>query len=225
MSILVYVDDLVIGGNNSAAIQQFKEYLCQCFHMKDLGILKYFLGLEVARNKAGIFLCQRKYALDIIADAGLLGARPTGIPMEQHHRLAMADSMPLVEPEKYRRLVGRLIYLTLTRPELSYGVHVLAQFMQKPKEEHWEAALRMVRYLKGSPGQGIFLRSDCNLQLQAYCDSDWASCPLTPRSLTGYFVLLGNSPISWKSKKQHTMSRSIAEAEYRSMAATICELH
>lgn len=96
--------------------------------------------------------------------------------------------------------------------------------MQQPKDEHWEAALRVVRYLKGNPGQGVLLRADCNLTLYGYCDSDWASCPLTRRSLTGYFVLLGTSPISWKTKKQQTVSRSSAEAEYRSMATTVCEL-
>ena len=224
LSILVYVDDLVLAGNNGVAIQKFKDYLCHCFHMKDLGTLKYFLGVEVARNQEGIFLCQRKYALDIISEAGLLGAKPSGFPIEQNHHLALAENALLVDSEKYRRLVGRLIYLTLTRPELSYSVHILAQFMHQPREAHWEAALRVVRYLKGSPGQGILLRADSDLRLYAYCDSDWGSCPLTRRSLTGYFVMLGTSPISWKTKKQHTVSRSSAEAEYRSMATTVCEL-
>ena len=96
--------------------------------------------------------------------------------------------------------------------------------MQQPRKEHWDAALRVVRYLKGNPGQGILLRADCDLQLSAWCDSDWASCPLTRRSITGWLVFLGNSPISWKTKKQHTVSRSSAEAEYRSMASTTCEI-
>ncbi|KAL9453634.1 hypothetical protein AB3S75_009276 [Citrus x aurantiifolia] len=96
--------------------------------------------------------------------------------------------------------------------------------MQQPHEEHWAAALHVVRYLKGNPGQRIMLRSDYDLQLSAWCDSYWASCPLTRRSLTGWLILLGNSPISWKTKKQHTISRLSAEAEYRSMAATTCEL-
>jgi hypothetical protein len=101
---------------------------------------------------------------------------------------------------------------------------MLAQFMQQPRLPHWDAAIRVVKYLKGNPGQGIFLRADCDLQLYAWCDSDWASCPLTRRSLSSWLVLLGNSPISWKTKKQHTVSRSSAEAEYRSLATTTCEL-
>ena len=210
LNVLVYVDDLIISGNDHEAIVKFKTYLSVCFHMKDLGTLKYFLGVEVARNPEGIFLCQRKYALDILSEVGLLGAKPASIPVEQHHRLALADGRFLDDPERYRRLVGRLMYLCFTRPELSYCVHVLSQFMQQPREEHWNAALRVVRYLKGNPGQGILLHKDCDLCLYAWYDSDWAGCPLTRCSLTGWFVSLGVSPISWKTKKQHIVSRSSA---------------
>jgi hypothetical protein len=175
LNVLVYVDDLIVSGNDISAIQSFKSYLSTCFYMKDLGLLRYFLGIEVARNSTGIFLCQRKYALDIISEVGLLGAKPAQIPMDQNHRLSLVDGPLLSEPEKYRRLVGRLIYLYVTRPELSYCVHMLAQFMQQPRLPHWDATLRVVKYLKGNPGQGIFLRADWDLQLYAWCDSDWAS--------------------------------------------------
>lgn len=134
--VLVYVDDIIVTGNDHAAIQNFKTYLSDCFHMKDLGVLKYFLGIEVARGPDGIFLCQRKYALDIITETGLLGAKPVSFPLEQNHNLALTDGPFLDDPERYRRLVGRLIYLSATRPELSYAVHVLAQFMQQPREAH-----------------------------------------------------------------------------------------
>ena len=224
INVLVYVDDLIISGNNSAALCTFKTYLSDCFDMKDLGTLKYFLGIEVARSESGLFLCQRKYTLDIISETGLLGSKPVGFPIEQNHKLGQASGELLVDPESYRRLVGRLIYLAVTRPDLAYSVHILSQFMHEPRTEHWEAALRVVRYLKGTPGQGILLRSDSELTLQGWCDSDWAACPITRRSLTGWLVFLGQSPISWKTKKQNTVSRSSAEAEYRSMAAITCEL-
>ncbi|KAJ4790588.1 Retroelement pol polyprotein-like [Rhynchospora pubera] len=224
LTVLVYVDDLVIAGNNTDAINHFKQYLCATFHMKDLGQLKYFLGIEIARGPVGLFLSQRKYSLDIIAECGLLGAKPAMTPLEHNHNLAKATGDEMKDPEKYRRLVGRLIYLTITRPELCYAVHTLAQFMHAPLQIHYAAAVRVVRYLKKNPGQEIVLRADNDLQLYGYCDSDWASCPITRRSLTGYFVLLGDSPISWKTKKQHTVSRSSAEAGYRSMASLTCEL-
>lgn len=224
LSVLVYVDDLIVSGNDVISIQKFKTYLSQCFHMKDLGVLKYFLGIEVARGPNGFVLSQRKYALDIITEVGLLGSRPAATPLEENHRLAMSTSSPLSDPEPYRRLVGRLIYLCFTRPDLSYSVHVLSQFMQHPRQEHWNAALRVVRYLKGHPGQGIHLDRTSDVQLHAWCDADWAGCPITRRSLTGWIIFLGHSPISWKTKKQHVVSRSSAEAEYRSMAMATFEL-
>ena len=129
LNVLVYVDDLIISRNDGTTVQQFKDYLSWCFHMKDLGKLKYFLGIEVARNSDGIFLCQHKYTLNIISEAGLLGAKMAGTPLEQNHKLALATNSDLRDPRQYKCLGARLIYLTITRPELSYYVHMLAQFM------------------------------------------------------------------------------------------------
>lgn len=192
--------------------------------MKDLGKLKYFLGIEVSRGPDGFCLSHRKYTLDIITEAGMLGATPSSVPIELNHKLASVTCHVFENPEQYRRLVGRFIYLTSMRPDLSYLVHILSQFMKTPLLAHWEAALRLVRYLKGSSSQGIFLRSDSDLTITAYCDSDWAACLLTRRSLSAYIIYLGHSPISWKTKKQKTVSCSSAEAEYRAMAYTLREI-
>ncbi|KAK3014383.1 hypothetical protein RJ639_009157 [Escallonia herrerae] len=224
LSVLVYVDDLILAGNNSTACSSFKKYLNDCFKLKDLGPLKYFLGIEAARGPRGLFLSQRKYALDILFESGLSASKPAAFPMEQNHGLALAGGPLLSDPGPYRRLIGRLVYLTITRPDICYVVHVLSQFMQSPRSQHWDATLRVLRYLKAAPGQGLFLPADSPLHIYAFCDSDWASCPLTRRSVTGYFVSLRNSLISWRTKKQPTVSRSSAEAEYRSMAVTTCEL-
>ncbi|KAG8495046.1 hypothetical protein CXB51_012729 [Gossypium anomalum] len=253
--LLVYVDDLLITGNDIGMIDELKRVLHSSFKMKDLGELKFFLGIEIARSNSGIVLSQRKYALELISDAGFGEAKPASTPLEQNKRFTTVEYDDLVDlrscndelmcndpnfpmPEKctgmgyyimqdvstYQRLMGRLLYLTNTRPDISYAVQHLSQFMQNPKKSHYEAALRIIRYIKKSPGQGIFLAAENKAQLVAYCDSDWATCPMTRRSITGFCIKLGNSLVSWKSKKQSTVSRSSAEAEYRSMASTVAEI-
>ncbi|XP_019089269.1 PREDICTED: uncharacterized protein LOC109128045 [Camelina sativa] len=144
--------------------------------------------------------------------------------MEENHRLQVIEEGPYADPGRYRRLVGRLVYLTVTCPDLTYVIHILAQFLKKPQVKHWEAALRVVHYLKGCPGQGILLTANTDLTLSSYCDADYQTCPRTRRSLSGYVILLGGSPIAWKIKKQKTVSLSSAEAEYRAMRYTTGEL-
>ncbi|GAA0171560.1 transmembrane signal receptor [Lithospermum erythrorhizon] len=214
----------IIAGNNSGAVATFKKYLSSCFYMNDLRVLQYFLGVEVAHKQEGIFLIQRKYALDIISEAGLLSSKPVGFPMEQNQKLASSTSALLKDSERYRRLVGRLLYLSFLRPDLSFAVHILSQFLHQPRQDYWSAALRVVKYLKGCPGQGILLSSQSTLKLSGWCDSDWASCSITRRSLSGWIIFLDDSPVSWKTKKQVTVSQSSVEAEYRSMAVLTCEL-
>ena len=222
--VLIYVDDIIITGNNDKAIQDVKLFLQQQFHIKDLGKLKFFLGLEVARSKAGLVISQRKYTLEILDDVGFLGAKPVDFPMEQNLKLTADQGEMVKDAANYRRLVGRLIYLTITRPDITYSVNILSQFMHTPRKPHWDAALRVCKYLKSNPGNGLLFSANSSLQLKAYCDANWANCPMTRRSTTGYCVFLGNSLISWKTRKQKTTSRSSAEAEYRSMAAATCEL-
>lgn len=170
------------------------------------------------------YFCQRKYTLDILDECGMLGCKPSNFPLEQNHKLALGQQELYSNLSQYRRLVGRLIYLTITRLEFTYSVHVLSQFMQAPRQGHWNAAMKVLRYLKSSPGQGIILPKDNNLKLTAYCDLDWAACPLTRRSISGYLMKLGTTPISWKTKKQVTVSRSSSEAEYRALAHATSEV-
>eukprot|EP00258_Populus_trichocarpa_P045856 XP_024461875.1 uncharacterized protein LOC112328334 [Populus trichocarpa] len=223
-ALLVYVDDIIFASSSMNNITAVKDCLYDRFKIKDLSALRFFLGIEVARSPTGIHICQRKYALDILADSGILGCKPVKIPMEQNSRLCKDEGDCLDNPSTYRRLIGRLLYLTITKPDISYPVQVLSQFMDKPSKTHLTAAHKVLRYIKSAPGQGLSLSASSNFELIAYCDSDWASCPDTRRSVTGYCVLLGQSLISWKSKKQSIVSRSSAEVEYRAMAATVSEL-
>ncbi|CAM8999728.1 unnamed protein product [Rhodiola kirilowii] len=222
--LLVYVDDVIITGNSETLIAAVKQFIHEKFRIKDLGHLKYFLGLEVARSTDAIFLNQRKYALELLEEHKLTDCKLAKTPMKPKHTLSLSTTPLLADSLHYRRLVGKLIYLTITRPDLAYPVHIISQFMQHPTEEHLSAAFRLLRYIKAAPAQGIFFPSKSDLQLQAFCDADWAACPLTRRSITGHCVMLGPSVISWKTKKQPVVSRSSAESEYRSMAAACCEL-
>ena len=223
LALLVYVDDVLITGTNEDDILQVKQFLHSVFNIKDLGYAKYFLGLEIARSPKGMFLHQRKYVLDILTGVGLLHAKTASTPIQRGHKFS-TNSHLMGEPDRYRRLIGRLLYVTMTRPDITFVLQQLSQHVSAPREDHWDAALYLLRYLKLSPSTGIFISSNNDLHLSAYCDADWASCFETRRSLTGYCIFLGQTLVSWKTKKQATVSRSWAEAEYRSLASTVCEL-
>lgn len=226
-ALLVYVDDIILTGNNLDEIHSITTLLDQTFKIKDLGNLKFFLGLEIARSSRGIHLCQRKYTLDILADSGMLGSRPNSTPMDYSTRLQASSGTPLSDASSsssYRRLVGRLIYLTNMQPDIAFAVQQLSQYMTNPTNAHHQAALRVLRYLKGTPGSGLFFSAHGTSQLRAFSDSDWAGCRDTRRSITGFSVYFGSSLISWQSKKQSTVSPSSSEAEYWALASTTCEI-
>ena len=128
------------------------------------------------------------------------------------------------EPSKYRRLIGRLLYLFITRPDVTFEVHKLSQYVSKPCEDHWLAAEKILRYIKGTPGHGLFYSKRTEPMLSIFSDADWAACPDTRRSMTSYCLLLGSSLISWRAKKQHKISRSSAQAKYRATAQASCEV-
>jgi hypothetical protein len=193
--------------------------------MKDLGELKYFLGIEVARGREGIYLCQRKYILDLLTETGMLDCKPIDTPIEQNHCLAEYPDQVPTDRARYQRLVGRLIYLTHTRPDVAYAVSVISQFMHNPSESHMDAVVRILRYLKSAPGRGVMFSKHNNiLEVSGFTDADWAGNITDRRSTSGYFTFVGGNLVTWKSKKQKVVARSSAEAEYRGMAHGVCEL-
>ncbi|XP_058783954.1 uncharacterized mitochondrial protein AtMg00810-like [Vicia villosa] len=223
-ALLVYVDDIVLAGTSLTEIQRVKQLLHHQFHIKDLGQLRFFLGFEIARSTTGIFLNQRKYTLELLDDSGFLASKPSTVPFDPNLKLSIHEGQPLEDPSSYRRLIGRLIYLTNSRPDISFTVQHLSQYVSKPLLPHYQAATRILRYPKAHPAKGILFSSSSELKLSAFADSDWARCPDTRRSVTGFCIILGTSLICWKSKKQNTVSRSSTEAEYRALASLTCEL-
>jgi len=171
-ALLVYVDDLILAGNDIEEITGIKEFLHNKIKIKDLGYLKYFLGLEISRSQSGIHVCQRKYALDVLVDTGLLASKPAATPMQRGTKLSQKLGTPLADPVSYRRLIGKLIYLTNTRPDISYSVQQLSQLMNTPTNLHYESSIRVLRYIKSSPALGLFFPSNSHLQLKGFCDSD-----------------------------------------------------
>lgn len=196
----VYVDDVILTGNDTEAITCLKTHLDTLFGIKDLGTLHYFLGIEVTYSAAGIALCQRKFAKELLAEAAIDVSHHVCTPLPVHLKLSNDDGILISNPEVYRSLVGKLNYLTNTRPDLSYTVQTLSQYMHAPRNTHLSALHHTIRYLAGTINQGILLKGSDQLKLQAFSDADWGSCIDSRRSVTGYIVLFGDSPISWKSK-------------------------
>ncbi|KAG7551494.1 Reverse transcriptase RNA-dependent DNA polymerase [Arabidopsis thaliana x Arabidopsis arenosa] len=222
--VLVYVDDIIVSSNSEEAAANLKSQLKSHFKLRDLGPAQYFLGLEIARSAEGISLCQRKYAIELLDSAGVLGWKPSSIPMEPNQKLSQDDGELYDNHESYRSIIGKLIYLTITRPDICFAVGKLAQYTGAPRVSHHRAVLKLLAYIKGTVGQGLFYSSNPNMDLKAFADADLSACPDSRRSVSAYCIFLGDSLISWKSRKQDVVSRSSAESEYRAMALAVCDI-
>ncbi|KAK1436331.1 hypothetical protein QVD17_02110 [Tagetes erecta] len=236
--ILVYVDDIIVTGNDSIILNSLITKLGDTFAIKDLGNLEYFLGIELIPQQSGILLSQRKYITEVLQRAGLSDAKPVSNPMSTTQLLSLGDSPLFPEPARYREIVGSLQYVTLSRPDIAFAVNKVCQYMHAPSENHWSAVIRILRYLKGTLEFGLLIRHKSNAALQAftdvhwqgnaqinaYSDADWAGCPDDRRSTGGYAIYLGSNLISWTARKQKTVSRSSTESEYKDLADTVTEL-
>ncbi|XP_057461050.1 uncharacterized mitochondrial protein AtMg00810-like [Actinidia eriantha] len=185
---------MIITGNDVHGISELQDFLHRHFEMKDLGPLSYFIGLEVSSSPTGYSLTQAKYALDLLTRTGLSDCKTASTPLEANARLTSLDGKLLSAATLYRQIVGSLIYLTVTHPDIAHVVHLVNQFIQS------------------------------SLQLHAYSDADWARDPTDRRSTTGFYFFIGDSLISWRRKKQTLVARSSTEAEYHALANTTQEL-
>ncbi|KAG8489617.1 hypothetical protein CXB51_017591 [Gossypium anomalum] len=223
--ILVYVDDIIITGNESGSIDDFVQQLHSKFSLKDMGDLHYFLGVEVTRMPTGsLHLCQRKYIRDIFDRSGLANAKSVNTPMISSSILSKSDGDFLSDPTDYRSLAGALQYVVLTQPDIVYAINQVCQFMHAPTTEHLTALKRILRYLRGTIDYGLIFRPSDRLSLVGYADANWGLDFDDCRSTTGYCIFFGHTPVSWSSKKQQVVSRSTAEAEYRSLAAAASDV-
>jgi len=221
--VAIYVDDIIVTGNDIAAITSLKTCLDDQFKIKDLGELNFFLGMEILKVSHGLVMSQKKFATELIKEFDCDDLSPVSCPLPA----SLKPSSPVVlldDATPYRKLVGKLNYLTNTRPDIAFAVQYLSQFLQSPTQDHMQAALHTLRYVKKDPSQGLLFNDTADFSLQAFCDADWAQCPCTRRSVSGFVILFGGSLISWKSKKQPTVALSSAEAEYRSMRHVTAEL-
>ncbi|GJZ16254.1 ribonuclease H-like domain-containing protein [Tanacetum coccineum] len=220
--LLLYVDDIVLTASSEGLLQRIIRSLHQEFAMTDLGPLNYFLGISVTRDSSGLFLSQKKYAVEILEKVHMVNCNPSRTPVDTESKLGV-DGDPVSDPTLYRSLAGSLQYLTFTRPDISYAVQQVCLHMHDPREPHLSALKRILRYVQGTLHYGLQLFSSSTTDLVAYSDADWAGCPTTRRSTSGYCVFLGNNLLSWSSKRQPTLSRSSAEAEYRGVANAVAE--
>ena len=186
-------------------------------------MLKYFLGIEVMRSKRGIFLSQRKYVLDLLSEIGKLAAKPGHSPMAQSLNLTREGEL-FEDLERYRRLVRKLNYFTVTRPDIAYFVSVVSQYMSSSTVDHWAAVKQILCYLKGASGCGILYNNHGHNRIEGFSDLDWVGSKEDRRSTLGYCVFVGRNLISWKSKKQSVVSRSSAGSKYRAMTQSVCEI-
>nr|KYP69898.1 Retrovirus-related Pol polyprotein from transposon TNT 1-94 [Cajanus cajan] len=221
--ISLYVDDLIYTGNDGSMCDEFRRAMMTEFDMSDLGKMRYFHGVEVMQNSSGIFICQRKYAQEVLLRFGMENCNEVKNPIVPGTRLSKNDAGTKVDATLFKQVVGSLMYLTTTQPYLMYGVSLISRFMSSPIESHWFAAKRILRYLKGTTELGIYYKKGENAKIVAYSNNDFAGDIDDRRSTSGFVFLFGSGAISWSSKKQPVVTLSTTEAEYITTASCACQ--
>eukprot|EP00261_Vitis_vinifera_P038895 XP_019080138.1 PREDICTED: uncharacterized protein LOC109123774 [Vitis vinifera] len=219
--LIVYVDNIILIGDDTGEVERLKKVLATEFEVKDLGQMRYFQGMEVARSRKGISISQRKYVLDLLTETGMLGCKPSDTPIKARKK-TKSNGKP-VDRERYQQLVGRLIYLSHTRPNIAFAISVVSQYMHSPKESHLEVMYKILKCLKGSPRRGLFFKKSDSKKVKIYTDADWAGSADDRRSTTGYCTYVWGNLVTWRSKKQSVVARNNVETEFRAVAQGMCE--
>ena len=216
----IYVDDIVFGSTSENLVKEFTTLMEKEFEMSLYGKLSYFLGLQIQQKKDGLFVSQTKYARDLVRKFGMETASPVRNPMGTSTKISADLAGISIDQTLYRSMIGSLLYLTASRPDISYSVGVCARYQANPKESHLKAVKRIIRYVSGTTDSGIMFTFDSNVEIAGYTDSDWAGDADDRKSTSGGCFFVGNNLVSWHSKKQNCVSLSTAQAEY--IAARSC---
>ncbi|KAF7150925.1 hypothetical protein RHSIM_Rhsim02G0113200 [Rhododendron simsii] len=221
--VCLYVDDLIYTGNDSAMFEKFKESMMAEFEMSDLGKMHYFLGIEVVQLPAGIFISQKKYVQEILDRFQMKNCNSVSTPTEFGLKLTKDHDGKKVDSTLYKQIVGSLMYLTATRPDIMYSVSLISRYMENPTELHLLVAKRIFRYLQGTWKFGLFYKKGERSDLRGFTDSDYAGDQDDRRSTSGYVFMLGSGAVSWSSKKQPIVTLSTTEAEFVAATSCVCQ--
>ncbi|RLM60750.1 putative mitochondrial protein [Panicum miliaceum] len=205
--LLLYVDDMVLTASSSVLLQNIVDRLKTAFAIKDMGPVHYFLGLDVRRDSTGFFLSQAQYATELLERAGMSNCKPASTLADTKPKTSSTDGTPIQDASSYRSMAGALQYPTITRPDIAYAVQQLCLHMHAPRDCHSAMLKRVLRYIKGMTIHGLQLHASSTPSITAYSDADWAGCPDIRRSRSGFCVFVGDSLVSWSSKRQPTVSR------------------
>lgn len=196
----MFVDDLIFTGNDEFMMSEFKNSMMSEFDMTDLGRMRFFLGIEVLQKSDGIYIYQRKYAMEVLKRFGMLGSNSVRSPIVPGFKMCKDEDGTKVDETYYKQIVGSLMYLTATRPDMMFVVSIISRYMSKPTELHLQIAKRALRYLKGTVNYGILYKKGGEEELLAFTDSDYAGDVDDRKSTSGYVFLMSSGAVSWSSR-------------------------
>ncbi|KAI0527444.1 hypothetical protein KFK09_003045 [Dendrobium nobile] len=207
--VLIYVDDILITGNNPVQIQHILKQLQAEFKLKQLGDISLFLGIQVIKTTTGYFLSQSHYAQDLLCSAGFADCKPASTPAPSRPSTTV-DDQPYADPKLFRKLAGSLQYLSITRPDIAFTTNSICQHMHQPRNSDFQSLKRLLRYIKGSLSFGLPIQTGPMI-LRSYTDADWAANTTDRKSISGFCTFLGPNLVSWSVKKQTMVARSSTE--------------